>query len=37
MAVERGNRQARCQGCFGADVAGPVATQVIDSLLNSGG
>jgi penicillin-binding protein A len=23
----------RCQGCFGADVAGPVATQVIDSLL----
>jgi peptidoglycan glycosyltransferase len=27
----------RCQGCFGADVAGPVATQVIDSLLASGG
>jgi penicillin-binding protein A len=26
----------RCQGCFGADVAGPVATQVIDSLLNGG-
>jgi peptidoglycan glycosyltransferase len=23
----------RCQSCFGADVAGPVATQVIDSLL----
>jgi peptidoglycan glycosyltransferase len=23
----------RCQGCFGAEVAGPVATQVIDSLL----
>jgi peptidoglycan glycosyltransferase len=27
----------RCQGCFGAQVAGPVATQVIDSLLTSGG
>jgi penicillin-binding protein A len=26
----------RCQGCFGAEVAGPVATQVIDSLLNQG-
>jgi peptidoglycan glycosyltransferase len=26
----------RCQGCFGAQVAGPVATQVIDSLLNGG-
>jgi len=26
----------RCQGCFGADVAGPVATQVIDSLLSGG-
>jgi penicillin-binding protein A len=24
----------RCQGCFGADVAGPVATQVMESLLN---
>src|SRR6478752_6386193 len=24
----------RCQGCFGAEAAGPVATQVIDSLLN---
>jgi penicillin-binding protein A len=24
----------RCQGCFGAQVAGPVATQVIDSLLS---
>jgi penicillin-binding protein A len=23
----------RCQGCFGAEVAGPVATQLIDSLL----
>ena len=23
----------RCQGCFGAQVAGPVATQVMDSLL----
>jgi peptidoglycan glycosyltransferase len=23
----------RCQGCFGAETAGPVATQVIDSLL----
>jgi penicillin-binding protein A len=23
----------RCQGCFGAEVAGPVATQVMDSLL----
>jgi penicillin-binding protein A len=27
----------RCQGCFGAEVAGPVATQVMDSLLASGG
>ena len=27
----------RCEGCFGADVAGPVATQVMDSLLASGG
>jgi peptidoglycan glycosyltransferase len=27
----------RCQGCFGAEVAGPVATQVMDSLLTSGG
>ena len=26
----------RCQGCFGAQVAGPVATQVIDSLLTGG-
>jgi peptidoglycan glycosyltransferase len=26
----------RCQGCFGADAAGPVATQVIDSLLSGG-
>jgi peptidoglycan glycosyltransferase len=24
----------RCQGCFGADVAGPIATQVMESLLN---
>jgi penicillin-binding protein A len=23
----------RCQGCFGAEVAGPVATQVMESLL----
>jgi penicillin-binding protein A len=23
----------RCQGCFGAEVAGPVATQVMDALL----
>jgi peptidoglycan glycosyltransferase len=27
----------RCQGCFGAEVAGPVATQVIDALMQSGG
>jgi peptidoglycan glycosyltransferase len=26
----------RCQGCFGAEVAGPVATQVMDSLLTGG-
>ncbi len=26
----------RCQGCFGAQAAGPVATQVMDSLLNGG-
>jgi peptidoglycan glycosyltransferase len=26
----------RCQGCFGAQAAGPVATQVIDSLLSGG-
>jgi penicillin-binding protein A len=26
----------RCQGCFGAEVAGPVATQVIDAALGSG-
>jgi peptidoglycan glycosyltransferase len=26
----------RCQGCFGAEVAGPVATQVIDTLLAGG-
>ena len=24
----------RCQGCFGGDVAGPIATQVMESLLN---
>jgi peptidoglycan glycosyltransferase len=24
----------RCQGCFGGDTAGPVATDVMDSLLN---
>ena len=27
----------RCQGCFGAEVAGPVATRVIDTLLSEGG
>jgi penicillin-binding protein A len=27
----------RCQGCFGAEVAGPVATRVIDTLLAEGG
>jgi peptidoglycan glycosyltransferase len=26
----------RCQSCFGADAAGPVVTQVIDSLLTGG-
>jgi peptidoglycan glycosyltransferase len=26
----------RCQGCFGAEVAGPIATQVIDAALGSG-
>jgi peptidoglycan glycosyltransferase len=26
----------RCQGCFGAEVAGPVATQVMDTILNGG-
>jgi peptidoglycan glycosyltransferase len=24
----------RCQGCFGAEVAGPIATQVMETLLN---
>jgi penicillin-binding protein A len=24
----------RCQGCFGAEVAGPIATQVLDALLH---
>ncbi len=24
----------RCQGCFGAEVAGPIATQVMESLLS---
>ncbi len=24
----------RCQGCFGAEVAGPIATQIMESLLN---
>jgi peptidoglycan glycosyltransferase len=24
----------RCQGCFGGDTAGPIATQVMESLLN---
>jgi peptidoglycan glycosyltransferase len=26
----------RCQGCFGAEVAGPVATQVMDAVLGQG-
>jgi penicillin-binding protein A len=26
----------RCQGCFGAQAAGPVATQVMDALLTGG-
>ena len=24
----------RCQGCFGGTVAGPIATQVMESLIN---
>ena len=24
----------RCQGCFGGEVAGPIATQVMESLLS---
>ena len=24
----------RCTGCFGGEVAGPIATQVMDSLLD---
>jgi peptidoglycan glycosyltransferase len=24
----------RCQGCFGGEVAGPIATQIMESLLN---
>jgi len=27
----------RCQGCFGADAAGPVVTQVMDTALSEGG
>jgi len=27
----------RCQGCFGADAAGPVVTQVMDAALAEGG
>jgi penicillin-binding protein A len=27
----------RCQGCFGAEVAGPVVTQVMDTALSEGG
>jgi peptidoglycan glycosyltransferase len=27
----------RCQGCFGADVAGPVVTQIMDAALAEGG
>ena len=26
----------RCQGCFGGEVAGPIATQIMESLLGSG-
>ena len=26
----------RCQGCFGGEVAGPIATQVMESLINRG-
>jgi penicillin-binding protein A len=27
----------RCQGCFGGEVAGPIATQVMDAVLAAGG
>ena len=27
----------RCTGCFGGEVAGPIATQVMESLLAEGG
>jgi peptidoglycan glycosyltransferase len=27
----------RCQGCFGGEVAGPIATQVMEALIGSGG
>ncbi len=27
----------RCQGCFGGEVAGPVATKIMDAVLNEGG
>ncbi len=27
----------RCQGCFGGQVAGPVATKIMDAVLNEGG
>jgi peptidoglycan glycosyltransferase len=27
----------RCQGCFGGEVAGPIATQVMEALIGNGG
>jgi peptidoglycan glycosyltransferase len=27
----------RCQGCFGGEVAGPIATKVMDAVLAAGG
>jgi peptidoglycan glycosyltransferase len=27
----------RCQGCFGGEVAGPVATRIMDAVLSEGG
>jgi peptidoglycan glycosyltransferase len=27
----------RCQGCFGAEVAGPIATRVMETILGEGG
>ncbi len=26
----------RCQGCFGAQIAGPIATDIADYFLNQG-